>query len=279
MTSKTLRDLARDHAKGNLDKDAYRKARAELIEGILAGSIPVPEHEFRAPLPASDPEDSQDATVPRKHKKKDLKIPELEVSDQTSVMPQRSRPAPSAPAPAPQKTSARSGGSRKVSWILGVILVVLLVAAAFYTSSQSGGAQRDVSVRTTPPTDQPAPLPPPTPQVDNSATRLIGSFLDHENWSEQNLADFVSQWASLPADDRSAATGSVAEGQLATEIYKELLEERALSGVGDPDKAHAMEERLVNFAHQVGINDPRLVVKSAAAGTSSAAPEQPTGTN
>jgi len=50
MTSKDLRTLAKDYAEGAMERDAYRKARNELIDGILAGDVEVHPSDFPPPL-------------------------------------------------------------------------------------------------------------------------------------------------------------------------------------------------------------------------------------
>ncbi|MGH8245659.1 MAG: hypothetical protein ACREUU_04430, partial [Gammaproteobacteria bacterium] len=52
MAQKTLRELAKEYAKGTLSKEAYRKFRTGLIEGILAGEIPVWVNNYNAPIAA-----------------------------------------------------------------------------------------------------------------------------------------------------------------------------------------------------------------------------------
>lgn len=53
---------------------------------------------------------------------------------------------------------------------------------------------------------------------------------------------------------------SIELNQLATAIYKQLLEERALSGIGDAEKAVNKQKQLIEFAEQIGINDSRLTM-------------------
>ena len=49
MANQTLRELAKEHAQGNLDKDSYRKSRANLIQGIISASIPLKEIDYPPP--------------------------------------------------------------------------------------------------------------------------------------------------------------------------------------------------------------------------------------
>ena len=53
MTTKTLRALVKDFAQGATDQNTYRKARTELIEGIIAREIEVAPIDF-PPLPIQE---------------------------------------------------------------------------------------------------------------------------------------------------------------------------------------------------------------------------------
>ena len=59
MSTDNLHALAKDYAQGVIDKETYRKARSELIDGILSGEIPVIAYDFPPPI---DHEEA-DATV------------------------------------------------------------------------------------------------------------------------------------------------------------------------------------------------------------------------
>ncbi|MCH8262640.1 MAG: hypothetical protein IIA77_06280 [Proteobacteria bacterium] len=47
---KNLRELAREYAQNNIDRESYRNSRRKLIQGICAGEIEVKAHEYLAPL-------------------------------------------------------------------------------------------------------------------------------------------------------------------------------------------------------------------------------------
>jgi hypothetical protein len=265
MTEKTLRDLAREHAKGNLSKEAYRKARSELVEGIVSGKIPLKDIEFRAPDPAA-PDESTDATVPRGHKKKTGIAADPAATSQTAIV--RGTVKATRPSKAASEPRGRGG---KVLWIVGAVVLLLVLAGTLFVvfSHQNSPASSPAAA----PADAGSGS---TQTEDNAATRLIGDFLGHKDWSETGMDNILARWSALPAQTRAAAAGSAAQARLDTEIYKQLLEERALSGLGDADKSMARQQRLVDFARQAGIKDPRLVKNSPA--TSSTGEETQSGT-
>src|SRR5690606_2229561 len=95
--------------------------------------------------------------------------------------------------------------------------------------------------------------------ADGAAGRaLISAFLEDRDWSPARREAFLAEWSGLSPEERDAARNSVEQGQLASAIYKKLLEERALSGLGDREAAEARERELTRFAEQIGIDDPRL---------------------
>lgn len=94
----------------------------------------------------------------------------------------------------------------------------------------------------------------------NEARTLVREFLDRKNWAGSNLDSFLVQWNALPEETRTDAMQSIELNQLSTAIYKQLLEERALSGIGDAEQAINKQRQLIEFAEQIGINDPRLTM-------------------
>ena len=74
------------------------------------------------------------------------------------------------------------------------------------------------------------------------------------------MAEFVGQWQQLSAEERNAAEESIALGQMTNAIYKKLLEERALSALGDESSALEKQRKFVSFAEKLGISDPRIAL-------------------
>ena len=83
MTSKDLRTLAKDYAEGAIDREAYRKARSELIDGILAGDVEVLPRDFPPPLDNS----GGDPTVENIIKVESPPIPSQQHAKQPQQLP------------------------------------------------------------------------------------------------------------------------------------------------------------------------------------------------
>ena len=66
MANQTLRALAKGYANDSLDKESYRKARAELIQGIISKKIPLAEIVYPALVKPPEPE-ALDDTQQRKN--------------------------------------------------------------------------------------------------------------------------------------------------------------------------------------------------------------------
>lgn len=102
------------------------------------------------------------------------------------------------------------------------------------------------------------------------AQTLIQGFLHKNKWSESDLKEFMQQWHTLSSEDQGRAKSTIEIGQLTNAITKQVLEERALSGLGNADKSAEKLSQLVHFATQIGITDPLITVpeKSITAGLS-----------
>ena len=62
----------------------------------------------------------------------------------------------------------------------------------------------------------------------------------------------------MPVADALASKDSLETGQLTNAIYKQLLEEQALSGLVDDDSSADKQRQLVQFAADLGIEDSRI---------------------
>jgi len=251
MASKTLRELAKQYAKGDIPQDAYRKLRTALIESILAGDVSPPVNEYRKAV-APGPAEPQEVTERRRERKRQP------APDTTAIVrPEDRRPA------APRKPAPPAFPLLKVSIGVAGVLIVAGIALLFTNK----GEDEDSSPPPAPITDTQSDAAPVMESGSNgamedtgsvAATDLIREFLRSKNWSDTRLSEFVSQWEGLPAEDRAAASESVALGQLTNAIYKKLLEERALSALGDEQEAFEKQRKLAAFAEQIGISDPRI---------------------
>ena len=261
MPSKTLRSLAKDHASGVLDKVAYRKARDLLFDGVLTGKITVEPIDFRPPLDIQD----LDATMEREREKTQIKnIPaQKQSSSPTSTQTTTQIQVP-VPETAPEKHPGDTPGIT-VNLILGIAIVViigLIIFLALPLIFQKTGNMTSIDTDNSTATGSDISI------TENQATEhttageeLIAEFLAQNDWSDNSLQEFKSSWNSLTAEEQADGLASPIKGQLANAIYQQLLEERALLGLGDTASVISRQNTLVNFASEFGINDPRLQVQ------------------
>jgi formylglycine-generating enzyme required for sulfatase activity len=237
MTSKDLRTLAKDYAEGAIDRDAYRKARSELIDGILAGDVEVLPRDFPPPLDNSE----GDPTVESIIKVESSPKPSKQYAKQPQQLP-------------PDKTHHY--------WLIGgsvVTLTCLIVLVFLYTKQAklpmegSNDAEEQTS-------EQVTERDTVTVVSSNAGDALIGNFLNENNWSVENLQQILLDWQNLSTEERSAGLSSVTSRQLINAIHKQLTEERGLLGLGDNASVIARQQTLVDFAGSLGIQDSRLTV-------------------
>jgi len=226
MADTTLRSLAKAYSKKTIEQGAYREARAKFLNGVLAGEIALSVNDYPSLIrPKTDP--TAETTL-RRQEKKSPPISET----------------PSEPGPQPVK---------KNKWLLigAAAAVVLLIIIGIIIFSVGD--------------DQDTPATAEEPQVaqtqtqPNDAQLLVRDFLTQRNWaSDTSLDTFLTKWQSLSPETRSNATGTLELNQLTNAIYKELLEERALSSIGNTADSTRKQQKLIDFAQQIGLNDPRI---------------------
>jgi len=248
MANKTLRELAKAHALGELDKETYRKSRAELIQGIVSATIPLLQIEYPPLVQPPEPEALDDT-----QRKDDLKKPPVKNEPATATSPAEAKKTarPANHAAGPNRT-----GSNKmliISLAVAIVAVIILALIALSGGGTSEPANTSNSVSAENAADSIA-----APQTRTQAQTLIQNFLDKNNWSSSSLDDFLQQWDGIAAGDMLASRGSLEMGQLTNAIYKQLLEEQALSGLVDDDSSLIKQEQLVQFAAELGIDDPRI---------------------
>jgi hypothetical protein len=290
MPAQTLRELAREYAKGTLDRESYRRQRSALIDGILAGTVAVPSIDYAPPVGAPA---NLDTTHPGRRRRKaaaEAEIDDMDFFDITQVVtpaddaqPLRSPPSPvqeSQPSPVASAAPAVAHHRALIVALVVAILAVLGLGVALLTGSGDPPAPDAAATAPAATPAVSAALPeaapavpealPPGSQVTNSATDAIVEFLKTRNWSEEGMDQFAALWVALPQAERDAAAGSGEMLQMANAIYRKLLELRALSQVTDPDALAAKHNRLLEFARTLGIDDPRL--SAPPAGTTPANP-------
>lgn len=255
MANQTLRQLAKEHAQGNLDKDSYRKTRAELLQGIVSGSVPLEEIDFPPPVRPPEPE-SQDTTERRDDRHTAAANAENENAAAPSAVP------PEAAAPGPAASSTAQAGSESSSsgkgLLIGIALLVIVLVIAVSVFMMQGKKKEVLKTTPTAATANTSPVEAAPADAVSKAQQLIKDFLATNNWSTQSLDQFTSDWADLSNDEVTATGESVALGQLTNAIYRQLLEEQALSGLVDDDSSLNKQRQLVEFANTLGIDDSRI---------------------
>lgn len=243
-----LRALARDYANGVLGLQAYRKARDELIEKILTGHTKVTAHDFQPPL-----------NTQRIEVEADITSIQTKPNNKNPVPP----PSPPVTAPAPkahQEHAALAHRGILVGIAAIIVLLVMIIIVALYPFTYQKKTALD-DARITAPDHAGAQPDRQLPDAVNAGTNLIKQFLLQNNWTDENLQQFLSAWQGLSAEERDNGLSSSARTELANAIYRKLDEERSMLGLGDAQSSINKQTVLVDFAQQMGINDPRFFVK------------------
>lgn len=247
MTQQTLRELARSYSSGEIHQDSYRKKRAELISGILAGEINLRENNY------------PDIILPKSFEELDMTEPK---SDRKSQSQTQMQPPPQVTSPA----IAVLPRSLPLPWIIaaGGLLVLSLALVIVFNIGPDEEAS-PVSSTLAPPTTPPAAaaISPQTPAI--TVNNLLQSFMATNDWSEQSLDGLRAAWSDLPEADRETARNSVILDQMTSAIHRQLLEERALIGLRDDASVIFKQQLLIALAEDLGIDDPRMTVQTPAA--------------
>lgn len=241
----TLRQLAKEHAEGSLDRDSYRKSRAEYLQGLVSGEISLQEIDYPPPVKPPEPE-ALDTTERREEAKRPAK-------------PAAQAPAEAtAPAANPPAGQAEPGSNRGVFIGIAIALsVIILLAFSFMggEEEQASGSSPQAPVKTG---KEQTFAPASAEGAGDEVQQLIQSFLDKNNWSADSLQQFQQHWTGLASQQLSAARNSPALGKMTNAIYRQLLEEQALAGLVDDDSSLNKQRQLVEFARSLGIEDERF---------------------
>ena len=253
MANQTLRELAKEHAQGTLDKDSYRKSRANLIQGIISASIPLKEIDYPPLVEPPEPESLDDT-----QRRDDYKKPPVKKAEPQAA----ASPEPRTGNSSTDTVESGTGATNKILFAgLALAIVAIIIVAVLALRGGDNGDKSATSASAASATAAGADSAAGSDTVVETTTKargLILSFLDKKNWSDSSLNYFLQEWAELPADDMLATKGSLAMGQLTNAIYKQLLEEQALSGLVDDDSSLNKQRQLVQFATGLGIEDSRI---------------------
>ncbi len=227
MKQSPLRDLAKANAKGVLDEKKYREDRAVFIESVLSGERVLQDNDYPPPVSTKTFEDLTDrsrATID--------KVAET-VKQEVQSEPTRS------------KNGLIAAG------IAGVDTIVVILIIALSSDSD----ENSVNVTVTSTSNQPA-----VSTASVVGQNLIREFLGNKSWSQSSMDSFLYNWQALPETEKTSMKNSIELGQITNAIYKKLLEERALSGIGNPETSLGKQRQLVLFSNQIGIDDSRISI-------------------
>ena len=183
--STTLRSLAKSYATGQIEKDYYRRKRAEFLEDILDGDV----------LLQDTISEKQPLNFNSTYSRMNLRKEELDaaVSRYKKYFNK-------------QKKSQNSYISKQSIFISGVVICILLVVAIVYiTGTQNQQADTRNILDDAPP---------------SAAQNLILSFIEQNNWGQSNLDAFLMDWRAIDASERSSASTSTEYIRLINSIYK-----------------------------------------------------------
>lgn len=252
MAEKTLQQLARAYAHGELDKENYRKARASLINDILSGEVEVPDKTYSTPIHPRAQDNTFEEVTERK-------LREDRQANEAIPEPRPRRKA----APPPPEEPVRNSTMRIKTWplvaglavviVLPVLIYFLLPASSTPDSDQGDG---EPAAPGSTATGQAAAVE----AASSEARDLIRGFLQDRVWTKTRIESFLSTWQTLPVDQRQSVRDSVEMSRLANAIYKQLLSEKALSDLDNSGQAQENQKLLVNFAREMRIDDPRITL-------------------
>lgn len=154
--------------------------------------------------------------------------------------------------------TVESGAAASNKMLLAGLALALVAIIIVGVLALTGGDNGDKSAASTAAGADSATGSDAVAKTTTKSQVLIQSFLDKKNWSSSSLDYFAQQWADLSANEILASKGSLAMGQLTNAIYKQLLEEQALSGLVDDDSSLNKQQQLVQFASGLGIEDSRI---------------------
>ena len=239
MSNQTLHGLAKDYARGVIDKDIYRKSRTELIKGIVAGKIAVKAKDFAPPLLPTVDEDEEVITETAQKRER------MEVSPQ---------PTPQRTAETQNKTPQKTNRLLLVYISVCVVIVLLLIIAVFLFYPKPPGS---VSIETSKDLDKSEITTKTTSSMPGES--LLAEFLTQRNWNGDSLDKFIDSWNALSQEDRESVKQTKRMQRMNDSIYKQFLEAKALASI-DSEKAIMKQQKLIDFAAAIGIYDSRLIL-------------------
>ncbi|MGY8815036.1 MAG: hypothetical protein ACKVHQ_10040 [Gammaproteobacteria bacterium] len=226
----TLRTLAKAYANGQIEKEKYRADRTAFLDTVLSGSITLPVS-GHAPLVGNE-----------------------NVNDITTQKGDKPRKAT-----ATASNKAEDGGFLKQKSILlyggiGIVVIIIFIVAMTIGGEDSNNQATPAQVSSNNSANNTQP---------SRAQNLISSFLSDNNWTQSSQDVFLMNWRGISETEKASAMSSTEFSRLINGIYKKLLEERALSRIGNPETSYEKQRQLVEFASTIGISDQRISLPDA----------------
>lgn len=265
MNVRDLRTLAKEYATGVLNKEDYRKLRSELFEDIISGEVEVEDHDFLPPIGYSDGDATGETVINYPASDKEATQPK----STTAAGAPATAPVEEKPAQPPQRAIVVHGKFYKfllyggvLTLVFLVILLALLITNIYKASTTSVVVSSEMT--TVNPSGNISDTTPPSPPVSKSTTsdNMIKLFLSNNDWSNESMKQFLSDWYNMSYEEYTNAMGSTALLQLNQAIYQQFQEQNAMLVLGDNDAVTEKQLALINFAEQLGFNDPRLVMEN-----------------
>jgi formylglycine-generating enzyme required for sulfatase activity len=94
--------------------------------------------------------------------------------------------------------------------------------------------------------------------IDSPASARIKAFLSAQAWDAQALDAFLNDWNSYRPEERAAALSSPGARLLSQAIQRQILEERALLGLGENEAARKRLQSIMQFTQEIGLQDPAI---------------------
>lgn len=273
--TQTLRELARAYADGITPLDEYRKNRYALINGILDGSIELEEIEY---LPIFEPKDNtrteEDLTYDEDRDEAKTEIRSVKKKQpQPSTEEKNNTSDPSSPSTTGKTTNVKSietgpttpidsfrikpleKKKSNINLFIGIgiaVLIAIAIGIFFITKSNPKEVVEEEI--------QEQELVPQTPGKVGS--ELIREFVTNKRWNDNSMNSFLQQWTELSDTEKRATLASGTATQMTNAIFQQFKQEEALASIGDAELAKQKQQKLINFANRLGINDERLVISN-----------------
>ena len=227
-----LRQLATQYHSGELNLQSYRQLRAELLDRLTNTD--------------ADPEESG-TTLPQRTRPVTVPVTAPIATPAPAPAPAAPSPAPVQPAPPsaqlhrPQPAVAASppaaSGGMRTYIVVALIALLGFGAVWFFYLRPSPVANDGQSVQA---------------GTDTESYSAIHEFLDADDWSDEQLANFNTRWATLPDDMRAAALDQPWYQNFVERVRSRVKEQRALTATAE--SAGTVEGPLASLASSVGID-------------------------